>query len=125
MNEKEAIELAKSTRGLAMQDLEQAIEDYRVSSKFPQQDTTGSNTCDPANGVWFENLLPLSEWEQIITKAGFNPSFQPGFWDTHYNASWKNFMGRFLNNIGEIHEAVAIRTAPFIYIIAKPGAYHE
>jgi len=125
MDEQEATELAKATRGLAMDDLDRAIEDYRVSRKLPQMDITGSNTCDPANGVWFENLLPFSEWRQIISKAGFNPSFQAGFWDTHYQASWKNFMGRFFNNIAQVNPAVAITTAPFIYIIAKPGSSHE
>jgi 2-polyprenyl-3-methyl-5-hydroxy-6-metoxy-1,4-benzoquinol methylase len=125
MAEEEAFELAKSTRGLAMQDLDKAIEDYRVSSKLPQLDITGSNTCDPENGVWFENLLPFSEWKQIITRAGYTPYFLPGFWDTHYTASWKNLMGKMLNKFGELHEELALRTAPFIYIIAKPGSHHE
>jgi 2-polyprenyl-3-methyl-5-hydroxy-6-metoxy-1,4-benzoquinol methylase len=125
MNEQEASELARTTRGLAMEDLDRAIEDYRVSRKLPELNVTGSNTCDPANGVWFENLLPFSEWRQIISKAGFNPSFQPGFWDTHYKASWKNVMGRLLNNMSDINPAVAMTTAPFIYIIAKPGSHHE
>ena len=73
----------------------------------------------------FKNLLPFSEWRQIISEAGFNPSFQPGFWDTHYKASWKNIMGRLLNNMGDINPAVAMTSAPFIYIIAKPVSHHE
>src|SRR5205814_8849607 len=121
LEELETIELAKATRGLAMEDLDKAIEEFRVSRKIPEMNTTGSNTCDPSNGVWFENLLSFSDWKSIISDAGFNPSFQPGFWDTHYKASWKNIFGKIVNKIGQLNEAVAIRTAPFIYIIAKPG----
>ncbi|HSB94763.1 MAG TPA: hypothetical protein VLC28_16680 [Flavitalea sp.] len=125
MDEQEAIELAKATRGLALEDLDQAVEAYRVSRKLPELEIIGSNTCDPANGVWFENLLPFNEWKQIISRAGFTASFQAGFWDTHYKAAWKNLMGRLLNNVGGLDPIVGFATAPFIYIIAKPGLSHE
>lgn len=123
--ESDALQLALQTRGLAVEDLDNEIQGFSESKKIPALKVIGSNTCDPTNGVWFENLLPISEWHRLITGAGFEPSFEPGFWDTHYSKSWKSLTGTILNKVGSISRSLAMKTAPFIYIIAKPKRDHE
>jgi len=122
ITEGDALQLAQRTRGLAMEDLNKEIQAFACSKQFPVLKVIGTNTCDPSNGVWFENLLPFSEWRRLISSAGFEPSFEPGFWDTHYSKSWKNLASTILNKMANVSRSMALRTAPFIYIIAKPQA---
>lgn len=122
INERSMTALAAATRGLAMQDLDNAILSYRQSGKIMRTAVEGTNTCDPANGVWFENLLSFNTWGQLIQAAGYEVVFEPGFWDTHYSRKWKNMAGRALNGLSKAGKIWALATSPFIYIIAKPKA---
>ncbi len=91
--------LAAATQGLAMDDLKEAIEDYRKTGKVPNPRVHASNTCDPSNGVWAEHLLSENNYRRLINENLFNVSFAPGFWDTHYSRNYMNKIGKFLNNI--------------------------
>lgn len=119
-SEAEARRLAKATRGLAMSDLDNCIQAYKESGVMPALSVEGTNTCDPSNGVWFENLLSFKTWKKEIEPAGFTMTILPGFWDTHYRSGLKNILGKSLNIVGSASTGAAIATSPFIYIIAKP-----
>ncbi len=112
--------LAKATRGLAIEDLQQAIEEYRKSGKLPKPSVYGSNTCDPSNGVWAEHLLSKKEYREMIDENNYKVSFEPGFWDTHYSKNYMNIIGRNLNKIISKKGRAAMRVAPFIYVVAVP-----
>jgi len=112
--------LARATRGLALDDLKNAIEDFRKTGKLPNPHIFGSNTCDPSNGVWAENLLSLKTYRKLINENRYNISFAPGFWDTHYKHGYMNRAARLLNKIILRGGSVAMMLAPFIYIIARP-----
>jgi 2-polyprenyl-3-methyl-5-hydroxy-6-metoxy-1,4-benzoquinol methylase len=112
--------LAKATRGLAADDLAKAIDDYRKTGRLPKPSSYGTNTCDPANGVWAENLLSLATYRRLIGENRYTISFAPGFWDTHYKQSYVNHAARLLNSIIARGGMVAMMLAPFIYIIARP-----
>jgi hypothetical protein len=112
--------LAKATRGLAVDDLMNAIEDFRKTGKLPKPSVSGSNTCDPSNGVWAENLLSLKTYRRLINENRYAVSFAPGFWDTHYKQNYINRAARLLNKLISKGGNVAMMLAPFIYIIARP-----
>lgn len=112
--------LAYATQGLAMSDLHEAIEKYRMNHSLPDHHIHGSNTCDPDNGVWAEHLLSSEEYRKLINEKYFTVSFAPGFWDTHYSKSYMNIIGRMMNRIIAGGGSMAMKTAPFIYVIAVP-----
>ena len=113
--------LAKATRGLAADDLHNAIEEFRKTSTLPDPDIYGSNTCDPSNGVWAEHLLSENEYRKFINEKNYNIRFEPGFWDTHYQKPFMNIVGRNLNKLIARKGKTAMRIAPFIYVIATPA----
>ena len=112
--------LAKSTRGLAVGDLTNAIDEYRKAGTFPNPRVFGSNTCDPSNGVWAENLLSLKTYRRLIDEKKYTVSFAPGFWDTHYRQTYLNIAAGLLNRIISKGGKMAMMLAPFIYVIARP-----
>ena len=119
-SEKEIATLGKATRGLAMDELKEAIENYKMAKVLPDPWKHHTNTCDPANGVWFEHLLTFKEYRNFIDQAQYNIQFEPGFWDTHNISSWKNIIGKVLNPVIRIVGSVGILFAPFIYVIVVP-----
>ncbi len=115
-----AAHLAKATRGLAMEELQRAIENYRKTGRFPDPSVHGTNTCDPQNGVWAEHLLSRETYRKMINEQLYEVSFAPGFWDTHYNRNYMNIAGNLFNRIIAKGGEAAMRIAPFIYVIARP-----
>jgi 2-polyprenyl-3-methyl-5-hydroxy-6-metoxy-1,4-benzoquinol methylase len=113
--------LAKATRGLATEDLKEAIEEYRRSGRLPNPAAFGSNTCDPSNGVWAEHLITSTDYRKLINEEHYTISFEPGFWDTHYIEGYMNTLGRLLNKVIAGGGKTAIMVAPFIYVIAIPA----
>lgn len=111
--------LARATQGLALHDLNQAIEAFQKNDLLPDPSKHRSNTCDPDNGVWAEHLLNETEYRQLINDQHYDIFFKPGFWDTHYKNYWKNIAGKLLNRFNK-NEYIALTVAPFIYVIAKP-----
>jgi 2-polyprenyl-3-methyl-5-hydroxy-6-metoxy-1,4-benzoquinol methylase len=112
--------LAYATRGLAVEDLKEAIEAYRKTGVLPDPAVFSSNTCDPSNGVWAENLLDMKTYRRLINENHFTVSFAPGFWDTHYRQSYMNVAAKLLNKIIAKSNSIAMSLAPFIYVIASP-----
>lgn len=112
--------LARATRGLAVDDLSNSIEEFRKSGRLPNPSTFGTNTCDPSNGVWAENLLSLKTYRRLIDESRYTVSFAPGFWDTHYSRQYLNRAAGLLNRIISAGGSLSMMLAPFIYVIARP-----
>jgi 2-polyprenyl-3-methyl-5-hydroxy-6-metoxy-1,4-benzoquinol methylase len=112
--------IARATRGLASSDLENVVDQFRQTGKLPDPGRFGSNTCDPSNGVWAENLLKMDTYRKLIDERFFNVSFAPGFWDTHYSTPYKNKITAALNRVIAKEGKLAMMLAPFIYVIATP-----
>jgi hypothetical protein len=112
--------LARATRGLGGEDLQLAIHEYQKSKTLPDPAMHRSNTCDPANGVWAEHLLTQEEYRYLIDEEHYDVSFEAGFWDTHYSKSYKNKAAKVLNRIIARKGKLAMKLAPFIYVIAQP-----
>ena len=111
--------LARATRGLAVNDLHNAIATFS-KGVLPVPTRFYTNTCDPSNGVWAEHLLTFEQYRHAINERHFKVTFQPGFWDTHYSSSLKSAMGRAFNRVIAKGGKKSFRLAPFIYVIAEP-----
>lgn len=112
--------LARATQGLAVEDLQQAIMAFGQSGILPNPRTQRSNTCDPDTGVWAEHLLRLGEYRRLIGERRYKVSFAPGFWDTHYGSAYKNNAAGWLNRVIGRNKVLAMKLAPFMYVIAEP-----
>jgi hypothetical protein len=119
-SKEEVATLAKQTRGYNITDLHNAIAAYVSSGKKPVKGAFYTNTCHPNSGVWAENILPMHIHRRMIQASGMKAVFQPGFWDTHYRFSPKNFMGKIFNGIIMKTNTIGYLLTPFIYVIALP-----
>ena len=113
-------ELAKQTRGLAGNDLTNAVQSYSTSKIMPDAARYYTNTCQPSTGVWAEHMIPFKEYRNAIGIENYSIIFLPGFWDTHYRAAWKNIITKMMNAIIAIMGRAGVVIAPFIYVIAQP-----
>ncbi len=118
--ETDAKKLASATQGLAVEDIDHAIDVFRTSGKIIAVKDVRSNTCDPSNGVWAEHLLTYDEYRKLADPKKYKIDFEPGFWDSHYKKSWKNMLGKTMNLIGKMGKPAGFLTASFIYVIAEP-----
>lgn len=120
LSESELGKVGTATRGLAAEDLTRAIMLYKQSGTLLDPSVYYTNTCDPENGIWAENILPVKDYENIIASKGYKLSVLPAFWDTHYNSFVKNIFGKTMNFITKIlGPKGGLRTTAFIYIIAE------
>lgn len=115
-----AAALARNTRGLAMEDLDKAIEDYKQTGNMPRIKETDLNTCEPSNGLWAEHIMSMKEYRELVDQSRYRLTFEPGFWDTHYNSKLKNLLGNVMNAVGRLGKTAGMSTASFIYVIAEP-----
>ena len=120
LSHKQAMRLAIATRGLAAEDLAEAIGEFVAIGKMPDPSVHGTNTCDPENGVWAEHLLSLEEYKELIDEDRYNVRFEPGFWDTHYSKGYKNVASKILNGLIRSNRTLGMQLAPFMYVIADP-----
>lgn len=112
--------LAVATRGLAMQDFDEAILQYKTKKQLPDPSVHYTNTCDPDNGLWAEHIIPVSAYKKIIESKGYRLTVLPAFWDTHNKSGLKNIVGKAMNFAGSLlGNKAGLKTTAFIYIIAE------
>lgn len=112
--------LALATRGLAMDDLEKAIQEYKQRKTLPDPNRFYTNTCDPENGLWQEQIIKVEDYKNIIEPKGYQLTVLPAFWDTHYNSGLKNVVGKTMNFFtGLLGQKGGLTTTAFIYVIAE------
>lgn len=120
LSEQELNQLTIATRGLAMYDLDESIENYKNHKTLPNPDKHYTNTCDANTGVWAEHIIPVNDYERIIVSKGYKLTILPAFWDTHYSSSLKNIFGKAMNMVsGMLGDKLGLKTTAFIYVIAE------
>jgi 2-polyprenyl-3-methyl-5-hydroxy-6-metoxy-1,4-benzoquinol methylase len=113
-------QVADLTRGKAKKDFTDAVEDYKNNKQLTPVKFLRSNTCICTFGYWCEHLLASSEYNSIISKAGYSMDFTAGYWDTHYKWSLMNLLAKFLNKLIMLTRKQGILFSPFVNIIAYP-----
>ncbi|RYY22525.1 MAG: hypothetical protein EOO04_15610 [Chitinophagaceae bacterium] len=120
ISEQDSLRLAKATRGLALEDFDDAVAVFRESGTLPDPSIHHTNTVETSSGVWFEHLLPFDSYRKLISSTLYELIFEPGFWDTHNTSKAKNILGSVLNPVVRATGKMGIKLAPFIYVIAIP-----
>jgi 2-polyprenyl-3-methyl-5-hydroxy-6-metoxy-1,4-benzoquinol methylase len=111
---------ASATRGLALNDLDEALGHYKQNGMLPDPDKHYTNTCDPENGLWAEHIIPVRDYKNIIESKGYKLTVLPAFWDTHYSSFVKNVFAKMMNSLTKIlGPKGGLRITAFIYIIAE------
>lgn len=117
--------LSLATRGLAGRDLDKAVENFANTGKLPDPSHFYTNTCDPENGVWAEQLLTFGQYRSLINETNYQVTFLPGGWDTHYRNNMKNRMTRVFNQLIRLGGQPAFVLAPFLYVVAQPRNFRQ
>jgi len=113
-------QLAHATRGLAMQDFTEAVENFKRKGVLPDPNIHYTNTCDPETGLWQEHIIKIADYKRIIESKGYKLSVLPAFWDTHYSSAWKSLIGKTMNFItNSLGPKKGLATTAFIYVIAE------
>lgn len=113
--------LGNATRGLAMEDLENAVKAYFSSKRLPDPSQHYSNTANPENGIWAEHLIKKQDYRNIIEPLGYQVQVIPAFWDTHYAKSYKRFLGKTMNVLTHLlGPEKGLWFTAFIYVVAMP-----
>lgn len=106
--------LVSATRGLAGEDLKEAIRIYYSTGVLPVP-ASGTNTCHPVTGSWTERWLTTSEWKSLMDACGLQYDMLPGYYNTEalgVKKILKNALNRLISVTG-------LRYAPWIYIQAS------
>lgn len=119
LKEQEINALVETTRGLLKAQIETAVKNYSQTQKLPRPYDDGTNTCDPFSGNWTERLTPVPLIQKWFTEAGFEFEQLNGFYDTHYQAGWKNLIGKSLNSFIQPRGKTGLFFCPFITLSGK------
>jgi 2-polyprenyl-3-methyl-5-hydroxy-6-metoxy-1,4-benzoquinol methylase len=111
-------ELARATRGLMKQDIENCVDEYRDKGLISYQPKHPTNTCDPNTGNWCEHLMEFDWLENVVEDAGFSVSIFPG---TYFmSGSWLKRTAKMLINAAlRIFGKRLMFLAPYFVLIAE------
>ncbi|UEG49056.1 class I SAM-dependent methyltransferase [Ferruginibacter lapsinanis] len=118
ITEEQLDELVSITRGRALHDFTNAVNDYLQKKNIKEVPYLNSNTVDCTNGVWAEHLLAKSTYALIIQSAGFKMEYSAGFWDTNYKSPVANFLAGCLNLFIQLLGKKGYIISPFINVVA-------
>lgn len=75
MNDVEIIGLSFLTRGLMINGVEEAVDNYINRGEIPKLDTLFEyNTCDPYTGNWAEHIIDFGKFKEFLETIGFETS---------------------------------------------------
>ncbi|MGG9972420.1 hypothetical protein ACQ33O_11560 [Ferruginibacter sp. SUN002] len=117
-SEKQLMALVSLTRGKALSDFTEAVDDFSKNKTVTKVPYLKTNTCDHETGVWVEHLLSKEAYREIINHAGFSMEYSAGFWDTNYKNSFVNLCTKSLNKLIKILGNKGYLLSPFINVVA-------
>ncbi|MDC0213261.1 methyltransferase domain-containing protein [Gammaproteobacteria bacterium] len=110
--------LAARTRGMLTEDIKRAAIIFMNSGIYPEALQHPTNTCDPSNGNWFENLLNPMSLSDILNQSGFQSEIRVGFYDSG-NTKSSEFLKMIFNFSIRLLGKLGITLAPYYAIYAK------
>jgi len=78
---KEAVALARATRGMNKVDIVWAATSFIHTQQLPKEISHPTNTCDPVTGSWTEQLLSIKTYRALFKDAGFKLTIYNGFYN--------------------------------------------
>lgn len=108
--------LAKLTRGLIKNDIEESVQVYLDTSVLPQPPDHPTNTCDPFTGNWFEHLMDPYKLSRTLDVYGFVSTVRCGYYDSPRNTIKRS--------IKHVLNFIIRQTGPFGLYFAPYYAIH-
>ena len=118
--------LVLNTRGFRTQEICLSVADYVTAGKLPQPPDHPTNTCDPHDSGWEDQLLDhyrLNELIDIVCKNGFKANLIAGFYyskktDSPQRKLIKFFMNKiiYLTKFLSARSHLSLRISPFFII---------
>lgn len=105
--------LATHTRGLNLEDIKKAVDQYSFNKTLPVLMLDPYNTCNPLTGSWTERILPLQDYASLYKKNGFSLFIYHGF----YNKYKKGLKGLVSNVLNRLIPIFKHRISPFIVFV--------
>jgi len=102
------------TRGLIYSDIKKAID-----SNTPPILSDKYNTCDPATGNWTERILPIKEYDSLLSPYGYSLTVNKGFYNTDRKNPVLSFVCHIINTCIFISGKAGLFLAPFIILSFK------
>lgn len=118
LNNGEAEQLVRRTRGLAEKDIVKIAETYFEKGVLPPDPAHPTNTCDPFTGNRAEHLFNPFEAVHPLVEAGFRTQVFSGYYRPSENPL-KKLAGVLLNNAIRFSGPAGMRLSPFYVIYAR------
>lgn len=111
--------LASLTRGKRKEDIERAVQNFEQTGGLPKPPEHATNTCNPYNGSWTEQLLTLKQWKNIFANAGYLLKVHTGSYNDADKGFAKNLAAKTINAI--VHFTGRQQLAGYLVFEALPG----
>jgi len=108
----EIVKLSAATRGLKRDDIERAVATYGLTGQMPVP-AAGTNTCNPINGSWSEQVIPLQAYHHLFRDAGFTCKIYAGFYNV-FEGGATVFVKKLLNAFTAVFGKIF---SPYIVIV--------
>jgi 2-polyprenyl-3-methyl-5-hydroxy-6-metoxy-1,4-benzoquinol methylase len=119
LSEDELSLLSSNCRMIFGAEIIKVAKHYKETKKLLQKPTHITNSREPIHGVWYEHILPGSEFCAAAANSSWNSNVMPGFWDTHYKNVFFNGIGKCLNQLIKLNPIPVGRiVAPFMTVVS-------
>ena len=119
LSEDELTLLSSNCRMIFGAEIIKVAKHYKETKKLLQKPTHITNSREPIHGVWYEHILPGSEFCAAAANSSWNSKVMPGFWDTHYKNVFFNGIGKCLNQLIKLNPIPVGRiVAPFMTVVS-------
>lgn len=114
-------ELARLTRGKAVNDILESVRTYLNSGILPHPPTDVHWVCDPNTGSWTERILPLKTYRGLANRSGFHLHWVNGFYNASGRGALSSLIVRQLNWLLKNSRGVGKFFAPYIVLLLEPA----
>jgi hypothetical protein len=122
LSSSDTVKLARLTRGLQVDDIKRAVEEYKSRGQISYRPDHPTNTCDPYTGNWAEHLMKTDRFEPILKKQGFKVRILSGYWG-HFKRKIFNLAIPPLNSLISLLGFHAMAISPY-YIVYGEKSTH-
>ena len=110
--------LAHKTRGLIKKDILNSVDDFIKDGNMTYSPNHPTNSCDPLNGNWNEQLMNPDWLKDILNSEGFKAKVLPGFWG-EATQRFKTISKRLINVFIVFSGRYNLLASPYYVIFAE------
>lgn len=112
--------LATRTRGMNYSDIDIAADAYIVNGTIPPKPAHPTNTCDPANGNWTEQLISTEDYTAMADPERYMVKWHYAPYDQWTAGGLKKWLLRVMNKCMEYAGFAARYVSPALVMIVLP-----